>query len=347
MPVFPVFREVVMRGHCLALVLALLPMPAFAWGYAGHRMIGEVAARHFPAELPGFLRSELAATEIGILSQEPDTSRNSGQPHDADLDPGHFLDLSDDGTVLGGPKLSTLPPTRQDYDTALRAVGSDEYKAGFLPYNIMDGWEQLVHDFALLRAYRGALAHAESFHLGAAGRRSYGQLASLREQIILRDLGTWAHFVEDASQPMHVSVHYNGWGNGSNPQGFVTGPGLHAKFESAFVNANVRESDVLALMEPFRHCDDTVLACTEHYLTETSRWTIKLYQLEKQGAFDSPTPESKAFTVARLAAAANMLRNMIVDAWRASAQVPLGPQNSVPAADYEAGKTLMVLQSGD
>jgi hypothetical protein len=338
--------EVLIRSLFLAWILALLPVPALAWGYAGHRMIGEVAARHFPAEMPGFLRTKPAATEIGILSQEPDTSRNSGQPHDADLDPGHFLDLADDGTVLGGPNLSALPPTRQDYDTALRAVGSNEYKAGFLPYNIMDGWEQLVHDFALLRAYRGALGHAEGFHLGAADRQGYATLLSLREQIILRDLGTWAHFVEDASQPMHVSVHYNGWGNGPNPQGFVMGPGLHAKFESAFVNASVREQDFEPLMQPFHHCDDTVLACTAQYLTATSRWTVKLYQLEKQGAFDTPTAESKAFVSERLAAAADMLRNMVVDAWHASAQVPLGPQN-IPAGDYEAGKALVVLQSRD
>jgi hypothetical protein len=336
-----------MRKLILAVTLALLPVPALAWGYVGHRMIGEVAARHFPAELPEFLRTASAVTQIGILSQEPDTSRSSGQPHDADLDPGHFLNVSDDGTVLGGPKLSALPPSREAYDTALRAVGTDEYKAGFLPYNIMDGWEQLIHDFALLRAYRGALSHAGDFHLNPVDRQGYSQLVSLREMIILRDLGYWAHFVEDASQPMHVSIHYNGWGSGPNPEAFTTTPGLHAKFESAFVNANMQEADIESVMEPFQHCDDTVPACTARYLAATSQWTIKLYQLEKQGAFDSPTAESKAFAAQRLAAAANMLRNMVVDAWRASGQVQLGYQNRVAVADYEAGKALIALQSRD
>ena len=310
-------------------------------------MIGEVAARHFPAELPQFLRTKSASAEIGLLSQEPDMSRSSGQPHDADLDPGHFLDLSDDGTVLGGPKLSALPPTREAYDTALRALGSDEYKAGFLPYNIMDGWEQLVHDFALLRAYRAALDHAQSFHIGPADRQGYARLVSLREMITLRDLGYWAHFVEDASQPMHVSVHYNGWSTGPNPEGFVTMPGLHAKFESSFVNTNVTEADFEPLMEPFHPCDDTVQACTVQYLAATNKWTVTVYQLEKQGALDSPTPESKAFAAGRLAAAANMLRDRVVDAWRASAQVMLGYQVKKPVVDYEAGKALIVLQSRD
>jgi hypothetical protein len=336
-----------MRSLFFAGLLSVLPVPALAWGYVGHKMIGEVAARHFPAELPQFLRTNLAVAEIGLLSQEPDTSRSSGQPHDADLDPGHFLDLSDDGTVLGGPKLSALPPTREAYDFALRAVGSDEYKAGFLPYNIIDGWQQLVHDFALLRAYRAALVHAQAFRLGGADRQRYARLVSLRELITLRDLGYWAHFVEDASQPMHVSVHYNGWGTGPNPEGFVTTPGLHAKFESGFVNSNVTEADFEPLMEPFHPCDDTVQACTAQYLAATSQWTVKLYQFEKQGAFDTPTPESKAFAVGRLTAAANMLRNRVVDAWRASGQIALGYQVKTPVADYEAGKALIVLQSRD
>jgi hypothetical protein len=333
----------------VSLVLALSPQvsPALAWGYFGHKMIGEVAARHFPAELPEFLRTDRALDQIGFLSQEPDTSRDSGQPHDADLDPGHFLNLSDDGSVLGGPKLSALPPTREAYDTALRAVGSNEYKAGYLPYNIADGWEQLVHDFALLRAYRGALVHARDFHLGPADRQAYAGLVSLREMITLRDLGYWAHFVEDASQPMHVSVHYNGWGNGPNPEGFVTTPGLHARFESAFVNANIRETDIEPLMVSHHPCGDAALACTEEYLSATSRWTVALYQLDKKGAFETPTPESRAFTVERLAAASNMLRDRVVDAWRASAQVTLGYKVKTPVADYEAGKALIVLQSAD
>jgi hypothetical protein len=336
-----------MRNLFLAALLAVLPAPALAWGYAGHQMMGEVAARHFPAELPQFLHTKLAAIQIGTLSQEPDTSRGSGQPHDADLDPGHFLDLSDDGSVLGGPKLSALPATREDYDTALRAVGSDEYKAGFLPYNIMDGWEQLVHDFALLRAYRAALVHAKQFHLRLADRQAYAGLVSLRELITLRDLGTWAHFVEDASQPMHVSIHYNGWGDSPNPEGFVTTAGLHAKFESSFVNTNIHEADIEPLMTSFHHCDDTVLVCTQQYLAVTAHLTVKVYALEKQGAFDTPTRQSKAFAAERLAAGANMLRDMVVDAWHASREVMLGTQVKTPVGGYEAGKALIILQSRD
>ncbi|HEY0266812.1 MAG TPA: hypothetical protein VGC16_08675 [Rhizomicrobium sp.] len=333
----------------LGLVLSFAAGPALAWGYMGHHMIGEVAAKNFPAELPDFLRTPLFVSQLGSLSQEPDISRNSGNPHDADLDPGHFLDLSDDGTVLGGPKLSALPATRRDYDTALRAVGHDEYYAGFLPYNIMDGWQQLAHDFALLRAYSAALKYAGRFHLTASDKAAYGRLLALRQMLTLRDLGTWAHFVEDASQPMHVSVHYNGWGDFPNPQGFVTGPGLHSRFEADFVTANIHEADIAARMRPYRPCGEGVQACTAAYLAQTAQHTLRLYELDKAGAFDpaAPTLESRAFTAERLAAGASALRDMVVDAWRASADVSLGYKVKTPVADYEAGKAIVILQSRD
>jgi hypothetical protein len=47
--------------------------------------------------------------------------------------------------------LSPLPATQEVYDTALRVHGSNEYDAGYLPYSIVDGWEQLQKDFAYWR----------------------------------------------------------------------------------------------------------------------------------------------------------------------------------------------------
>src|SRR5689334_6139757 len=109
-----------MRTWLLAALLALAPLPALAWGGTGHRYIGELAVRNFPKEIPAFLRTKQAAVQIGMLAQEPDISRNAGQPHDADSDPGHFVDVSDDGSILSGPKLSALPATRREYDSSLR-----------------------------------------------------------------------------------------------------------------------------------------------------------------------------------------------------------------------------------
>jgi hypothetical protein len=339
------FKDLVMRK--MIFLLLALPQAAFAWGYVGHKTIGEVATRHFPAEIPAFLRGAEAAAELGILSQEPDTSRNAGQPHDFDLDPGHFLDVSDDMTILGGPKLSALPASRRDYDTALRAVGVEQYKAGFLPYNILDGYQQLVKDFALLRAYQASVKNAAKFKLGAADRRAMVRLLAVRKLLTRRDLGLWAHFVEDASQPMHVSIHYDGWGDGPNPQGFRTEKGFHAKFESAFVNTNVTEADVESRVQPYRPCTAGLQVCLQDYLAAVAPLVTMAYQLEKAGALDAATPQAKDFVAARLADGADHLRDMVVDAWRESASAELGYKVKTPVADYESGKAIMMIQSKD
>jgi hypothetical protein len=322
----------------LALFLTLPASPAFGWGATGHRYIGELAAQNFPAEVPAFLRSRQAATQIGLLAQEPDISRNAGQPHDADSDPGHFVDVSDDGSILGGPKLAALPATRRDYDTALRAAGNDEYKAGFLPYNIMDGFQQLVKDFALLRRDIAAQKYARKFAMTAAEKQAFARSQSLRQMLVLRDLGVWSHYVGDASQPMHASVHYNGWGEGPNPDGFVVTPGLHARFEADFVDAHVGEQDVAAALRPYRDCGCTIQERTQAYLTATQAQVIPLYRLEKAGAFDTATPEAKAFATARIAEGAAMLRDLVTDAWRASGQAVLGYKTRFSIADLEAGR---------
>ena len=73
-------------------------------------------------DVPAFLRTPKAALDVGEYSREPDRGKGAGRAYDSDRDPGHFLDLSDDGTALGGPKLSSLPQTRADYEKALQAA---------------------------------------------------------------------------------------------------------------------------------------------------------------------------------------------------------------------------------
>ena len=88
---------------------------------------------------------------ITTLGPELDRSKGSGRTHDAERDPGHYVDLDDSGSVMSVVSLAALPPTREEYDTLLRKSGLTQYAAGYLPYSIVDGWQQLRRDFALWR----------------------------------------------------------------------------------------------------------------------------------------------------------------------------------------------------
>ena len=147
---------------------------------------------------------------IAVLGRELDRTKGAGDPHDKERDAGHFVSLDDAGLVAGVLALDALPTTREAYDSALRDDGkTTQYNVGYLPLAIVDGWQQLVKNFAYWRAAsvggRTALDPADRAWFDAGRQR--------RERLVIRDLGVWSHYVADASQPMHVSIHFDGWGS--------------------------------------------------------------------------------------------------------------------------------------
>jgi hypothetical protein len=154
--------------------------------------------------------------------------------------------------------------------------------------------------------------------------------------LIIRDVGTLAHYVGDGSQPMHVSIHFNGWGGFPNPDGF-TQEKIHAPFEGEFVRTNISQASVRAAMAPYHDCQCGIEARTRDYLAATNVTVRALYQLYKDGGFVKGDPRGRDFAATRLAAAASELRDEIIDAWRSSATSDVG-WPAVKVADVAAGK---------
>lgn len=301
------------------LLLAARATPALAWADTGHRLVTSLAVEAFPSELPAFLRSRETAWRLTELSREPDRSRGAGQPHGADLDPAHFVDVDDAGKVMNGPALGALPANREGYEAALQAAGSNSWDAGWLPYAIVEGWQQLTKDFAYWRAARVGERLART----RVEREWFAQDRRLREMLIVRDLGYWSHFVGDGAQPLHVSVHFNGWGDYPNPERF-TRERIHAPFEGAFVRANLQASDARARMRPYRACGCTVQVATTRYLQDAAAKVTPLYRLWAAGGFEGADPRGTAFVAEQIGLGASQLRDMVVDAWRASADATVG-----------------------
>ncbi|HET9393616.1 MAG TPA: hypothetical protein VFO29_08895 [Candidatus Rubrimentiphilum sp.] len=313
--------------------LFFLPTPAFAWGTKGHEIIGQLAGSRFPSVLPAFLRTISAQYEIMYLGPELDRLKGSGTAWDAENDPGHYIDLDDNGMIAGVVSLQKMPPTREAYDTALRTAGTDQYKQGYSPYAIVEGWQQLRDDFAYWRVdnYRASHASPPPMRVEAATNRAIDQ------QLILRDIGVWGHFVEDASQPLHVTIHYNGWGKYPNPNGYTMSYETHSFFESTFVDKYLSPGLALQYMKPSTITapaalltQDQIMANVADYINGSLQAVGPLYDIEKAGGFAQGTPQAISFTATQLARGADELRDLVTLAWYDSLNEKVGyPYQSV------------------
>ncbi len=137
-----------------------------------------------------------------------------------------------------------LPELKSEYDAQLLAAGIEVNDAGYLPYAIMDGFQQLARDFATWRV----LNAAEARERDPAKKAWYRAGPERREALVLRDIGYLSHYVGDGAQPHHMSIHYNGWGDYPNPEGFTNSRQTHGAFEGAFIRRTARLDAVEAVM---------------------------------------------------------------------------------------------------
>ena len=310
-------------------------LQAFAWGNTGHRLIGVAAVRALPDEMPAFLRTPGAAAEVGELAREPDRTKGGGQPHDRERDTAHFVDMDDQGRVMDarGMSIDALPRLKSEYDAALTAAGLDVDDAGYLPYAIMDGYQQLVRDFATWRV----LNAAEARETDPGKRAWYREDRLRREALILRDMGYLGHYVGDGSQPHHTTIHYNGWNRDTpNPEDFTAARTTHQNFEGDFTARVARLDAVEAAMTAPSLDGFDLKPRVVAYLKTTLAEVTPFYRLEKAGGFQETDERGAAFVTARLAAGAGELRDLITLAWRDSADDEIG-WPKVKVAEVEAG----------
>ncbi len=149
----------------------------------------------------------------------------------------------------------------------------------------------------------------------------------------------------DGSQPLHITTHFNGWGDGPNPHQYTT-KHIHSYFESTFVNAHAQPDAVRADVPAYMSMHaDHLLTQTEiasivgAYLSGTAKEVDPLYQLYADGDFENATPKAVAFTDAQLARGAAMYRDLIALAWENSLYASVG-YPELPVRDILAGKVV-------
>jgi hypothetical protein len=276
-------------------LLNLAP-PANAWGDEGHRFVNLVAAGHLPEDMPAFFRS--AGARLSFLGPEPDRWRDNKEVFKALSEvngPDHFIDIDKP------ENFEALPNDRYEYADWLRSKGKAPKDIGFLPYSILEGYQKIQ---VLFRLWRERQNDAERDQI---------------EQNIIYYAGVVGHYVADGAQPLHTSIHYNGWSTSSNPQLYTREP-LHWRFEGEYVKAQIKAEDFSGLVKTATRLQDP-FADIVKYLFDSYSHVPKLYEMDKTSRWgaNNRSVDSKDFVVARLAAGSQMLANLWYTAWLGSA----------------------------
>ena len=172
------------------LVAAFVPAPASAWGTEAHRYITGRAIDLLPPELKPFFEHYRA--EIVIRSIDPDIWRTVGWQDD----PNHFIDFG--MKELGTYPFAGLP---REYGAALAKFGRTTLnRIGTLP------WREEEMFGNLRRQFEGFTRDAPY----APG-----------DVVVFAAIAS--HYIQDAHQPFHASVNYDGQLTGND--------GIHTRFE--------------------------------------------------------------------------------------------------------------------
>lgn len=273
--------------------------PAPRWGEDGHVMAARAAHASLPRTLPNFFLD--AGERLAYLNPEPDRWREREmRAMDQGWNYDHYIDLErvPEGALDATDRFAFL---RALYDAGIERP---EQAVGLLPYRILELYERLVQEWRLW------------------SRETDPDRRHWIEQRIIDDAGILGHYVTDASQPHHTTIHFNGWdADTPNPNGYTRDRGFHARFESAFVAAHIEQEMISARVGPAVTLPDRdTQAVVISYIQDTFQGVERLYQLDRDVGFAPDQPAHAAageFAAERLAAGATILASMWLSAWEA------------------------------
>lgn len=259
-----------------------------AWWAEGHATIADAAASTLPDEMPKFFRA--AGKDLGHYSGDPDRWKNRSCTFlRATEAPDHFIDLED----YQGKE---LPKSRYKALVLLQSLKQDPEKAGLLPYALMEHYERLCCAF-------------------------YDHRADPKNEAIQRKCivyaGVLAHYTGDCVMPLHTTRNYDGR---KDKDGNFVQKGIHAKID-AFPEKNGFKAEEIARGIAPKQLDDEWAHVVEQ-VNASHKLVEKCYDLDKAGAFDKPTKESRQFILDRCRTGAQFTADLWYSAWLRSAKMP-------------------------
>jgi hypothetical protein len=181
-----------LAGAAVLLVTLAAPARASAWDFNAHKFIMRRAIELLPAEIKPFY--ERYRDEIVVRATDPDLWRNVGWEEG----PNHFLDFG--AKEYGAYPFDGLP---RELGAAIEKFGTATLtRNGMLPWRASEVFGDLRRSF-------------ESFTRGSG----YGSADAVLFS------GVLGHYMQDAHQPLHATINYDGQLTGNT--------GIHGRFEGA------------------------------------------------------------------------------------------------------------------
>ena len=294
-----------MRTLTGILLLLFTPLSASAWGEKGHLMVNRVAMDAASSKLPEFMNA--ARDQVIYNAYEPDRWREEGRT--SVMNTAQAADHFFDSELWGA--ISTIEPDRFAFMEKVAAKKVELVRIGYLPYAIIENYGKLVNAF---RFWRNAKTSADR----ESARANAVYVA-----------GVLGHYAGDASQPMHMSIQFNGWLDTTpNPKNYTKDRTLHSRYEAGYVNAAVELAAVRPKVQAPQRLANVWQSIKQH-LTQGFADLDPMYALEKTGEFNPQQPRAKGtdFIATELARAGTMLGSLWYTAWLESGE-PAPGQNA-------------------
>ena len=278
------------------LAATLVPAPAFAWGFVGHRYIMGRAIDLLPPDLKPFFthyRDEIVARAV-----DPDLWRNAGWEDD----PHHFINFG--AREFGEFPFNDLP---RDYGAALEKFGrSTLNRLGMLPWRLSEEFGNLRRAF-------------EGFKRESA----YGP----GDVVLFAPVAS--HYIQDAHQPLHASNNYDGQLTGNTGIHARFERDLIERFQARLTvtpappsgTRNARDAGFAALLSSYQLVDPILKADSE---------AIAGKDVYDDEYFEKFFTKVRPILEKRLAESITATAGVIVGAWEAAGKPTLKLQGARP-----------------
>lgn len=278
-------RYLIIAGLAALIVANLAP----AWWVKGHASIAEAAALGLPEDVPAFFRA--GGKMMGHYAGDPDRWKNPSERHlRAAESPDHYLDLEN----YQGKE---LPADRYKAIVLLLELKQKPEQTGMLPYAILEHFERLCCAF---KDYRDDPKDT-----------------AIQAKCLVY-AGTLAHYTGDLAMPLHTTVNYDGR---KGPNGRFQQKGIHARID-AFPERQGLTAEEMARDLKARPIEGEVWTHVLKLLKESYAQVDRCYELDKAGAMETPTDESRKFILERCRVGAQLTMDLWYTAWVRSATMP-------------------------